>query len=219
MAGTAPVAVDAIFFDVDGTLVDARADIADAVNYTLKKLGLDEKPCERISSYVGTGVRDLIKKSLGPEKEKLVDSALRIFSDYYVSHSYDKAILYPHVKEVLEYFKQKRKFILTNRYSRFAEITLKGLGIRDYFEAIMGGDDENCLKPSACVMEPILPKFGIDKDRAIIIGDMDIDIMTGKNAGIKTCFVTYGLGRKEDAAALNPDYVIDDLIELEKIIK
>ncbi len=209
--------VNTIFFDVDGTLVDARDDIANAVNYTLTKLGLKKRPMKSIVSYIGTGVKDLIAKSLGSKNSALSGEAVEIFSRYYVDHSADDAKLYPHTQEVLEYFKDKRKIILTNRYSKFADITLIKLGIRHYFEGIIGGDDESCLKPSACVLDTFSPK--LDKDKAIIVGDMDIDIMTGKNSGVKTCWVTYGLGKSKDVRKLKPDFVIDDMLELESIIQ
>ena len=100
-----------------------------------------------------------------------------------------------------------------------ADITLKGLGIRDYFENIFGGDDENCLKPSACVLEPIFSELHIDISNTLMVGDMAIDVETGKNAGAKTCWVTYGLGKAEDMKDLKPDYVIDDIMELKDIVK
>jgi len=210
--------VDAIFFDVDGTLVDARIDIVNAVNYALRKLGVEERPEGMIISYIGTGVRDLITKSLGNKNEELTEEGIKIFSAYYEKHSADKARLYPHVKETLDYFKNKRKFILTNRYSKFAESTLKAFGIVDYFDEIIGGDDDNCLKPSACVLDNVIPRLNINRQKAIVIGDMSIDIMTGKNSGVKTCWVSYGLGTIADVRDLKPDYIIDDMIELEDII-
>jgi HAD superfamily hydrolase (TIGR01549 family) len=213
------IVIDAIFFDVDGTLVDSRKDIVKAMNYTLAQLGVPEKPAEEIVSYVGTGVRDLVTKSLGKANGHLTEKGIDIFSRYYIAHSADESILYPHVKEVLEYFKAKRKFIVTNRYSQFADATLKGLGIRKYFEKIFGGDDENCLKPSACVLDKAIAMLKIDKDKAFIVGDMAIDINTGKNSGIKTCWVTYGLGKGQEVLPLKPDFIINDMIELKGIIK
>jgi len=211
--------IDVIFFDVDGTLVDSRKDIVKAINYTLRKLGLKERPGGQIVSYIGTGVKDLVKKSLGSENADLSDEAFKMFSDYYLAHATDESKLYPHVKETLEHFKTKRKFVLTNRYKRFADITLRGLGISDYFEDIIGGDDENCLKPSRCVLDGFFKKLKINKARAMMIGDMTIDIMTGKNSGIKTCWVTYGLGKAEDVIPIKPDYIVDDIIKLKDIIR
>lgn len=210
--------VDAIIFDVDGTLVDARRDIVKAMNHTLRAVGAPDRSFEKIVSYIGTGVRDLVRKSLGPKNISLADKAVEIFSEYYVKHSADESALYPHVKEILEHFKDKRKFILTNRYTKFADITLRQLGIRNYFEAIIGGDDENCLKPSACILDKTLPRLKVDKTKAIIVGDMAIDIQAGKNSSVRTCWVTYGLGKKKDAKGLKPDYIINDIIELKDII-
>ena len=211
--------VDSIFFDVDGTLVDSKKDIATAVNYALKSLGLEVRPEGEVYGFIGSGTKDLVRKSLGAENAASADKALEAFSKYYAEHSAENTVLYPHAKEILEYFKDKKKYILTNRYKRFAEITLKTMGIRDYFLDIIGGDDENCLKPSTCAVDPFISGAGIDPSRALIVGDMSIDIQTGINAGIKTCWVTYGLGKTEDVLPLKPDLIIDDLIELKGVVK
>lgn len=213
------ISVDTIFFDLDGTLIDARADIVNAMNYTLRTLGYNEKSFEEIVSYIGTGVSDLIAKSMGTRDVRLVGEGIRIYGEYYLKHPADHAKLYPHVIEVLEYFGNKRKFILTNRYARLAEAALVKLGIAKYFEDIIGGDDEKCLKPLACLFDSFAPRLKIDRASAVIVGDMDVDIMTGKNSGVKTCWVTHGLGKAEDARPLKPDFIIDDIAELKKIIK
>lgn len=210
---------DVILFDVDGTLVDARLDIANAMNYALRILDFPELPEADITAYIGTGVRDLIRKSLGTDDERTIEKGTKLYIDYYIAHASDQTILYPHAVEILEYLKPKRKFILTNRYESFADAALRALGIRDYFEGIIGGDDESCLKPLACVVDRAAERFGIDKGRSLIVGDMGIDVMTGKNAGVKVCWVTHGLGKIEDVAPLKPEYIIDDLIELKEIIK
>jgi len=211
--------IDNIIFDLDGTLVDSSKDIVRAVNFTLRKLGLAGKPPELIVSYIGTGVRDLLKKSLGGKKSHFAQEAFKIFSEYFPKHSADESALYLHVEEILKYFKNKRKVVITNRNRKFGEITLRKLGIRDYFEEIVGGDDVNCMKPSACPLDRLSSKIEMKKSKTIIVGDMDIDIMAGKNFGIKTCWVTYGLGNREDVEKIEPDYIIDDMIELKDIIK
>ena len=211
--------IDTVFFDIDGTLVDARRDIANAMNHALKSMGFAALPDEQIISYVGTGVTYLVRNSLGTDDETLVAEATRRYGEYYVSHAADEARLYPHAIEMLEYLRGRRKFILTNRYAAYADALLKALGIGRYFEQIIGGDDETCLKPSACIIDRIAARLGIDKRTSLIVGDMDVDIMTGRNTGIKTCWVTHGLGRIEDVKALKPDYIIEYLIELKEIVK
>jgi len=97
--------------------------------------------------------------------------------------------------------------------------TLDALGIDKYFDAIVGGDNEDYLKPDPHYINKCLKDFGIEPERAIMVGDMYIDIQTGKNAKITTCAVTYGIGKREDFIKYNPDYIINDMIELKKIIK
>ena len=212
------IPIDLLLFDVDGTLVDSRNDIANAMNFALRAVGVPEKRHEEIVSYIGTGVIDLVRRSLGAGYSDLAEQAIEIFSGYYLEHSADTSKLYPHVKETLEYFKDKIKFILTNRYAKFADATLTQLGIRKYFENIIGGDDENCMKPSPCILEKVFSGTGINRDKIMIVGDMSIDINTGKSAGTRTCWVTYGLGKIGDVEALKPDYIIDDIKELKDII-
>ncbi len=210
--------IDLIIFDLDGTLVDSRDDIANAVNFTLKKIGLKEKSISEITSYIGKGVEDLIRGSLGNKQEALLTRALSVFEEYYKKHSTDNSVLYPNVKEILEYFKNKRKAIVTNRNYEFALIALNKLGIYDYFESIIGGDDIGCMKPSSCPLDISMNKLNTNKEEVIIVGDMDIDIIAGKRAGIITCGVTYGIGKKEDIIKAKPDFIIDDIIDLKSII-
>ncbi|MFC1658547.1 HAD family hydrolase [Candidatus Omnitrophota bacterium] len=210
--------VDTIIFDVDGTLIDSRQDIANAVNFALKKAGLQEKSITQISSYIGMGVEDLISRAVGQQAGALFKKALTAFEAYYRKHSADNSVLYPGVKEVLEYYKEKRKVVITNRNYEFAVSGLKAAGIYAYFEDIIGGDDAACMKPSSCPLDKFMHGLDIDKARAIIVGDMDIDVLAGKRAGILTCAVTYGIGRREDILKAKPDYVIGNLRQLKEII-
>ncbi|MFH1239177.1 MAG: HAD-IA family hydrolase [bacterium] len=210
--------IELIIFDLDGTLVDSRKDITKAVNFTLREAGLKEKSMQEVSSFIGWGVKDLIAKSLGDGNSHLFDKSLAIFEKYYRKHATDNSILYPGAKEILEYFKDKRKVIVTNRNQEFAVLALKNLGIYDYFNDIIGADNAGCVKPSACPLDNIIEKLKISKSRVIIIGDMVIDVLAGKSAGIFTCAVTYGLGKKEDIIKSNPDYIIDDILKLKNII-
>lgn len=209
--------VDAIFFDVDGTLVDARGDIAGAMNRVLAKLGKPQLSVDVITSFVGTGVKDLIAKSLGSDDKELVDCATALYEEEYLKAPADHAKLYPGVIGTLEKLAGKRKFILTNRYARLATAMLDKLDISRYFESVFGGDDEKCIKPSACVLGKLLPKLGIDRRRALMVGDMDIDVLTGKNSGVATCWITHGLGKSAQVLKLKPDYVIEYITELVEI--
>jgi phosphoglycolate phosphatase len=210
--------VDLIIFDLDGTLVDSKEDIINAVNHTLKEVGLKKKSIAEISSYIGSGVGDLIKKSLDASKDSIFEKATSMFEEYYKKHFLDHTRLYPGAREILGYFKNKKKVIVTNRKREFAINILKALGIAGYFEDVSGGDNLGCLKPSSCNLEESMRKQNVNKMRTIIVGDMDIDVLAGKEAGIITCAVTYGIGRREDILKAKPDYIIDNLLELKEII-
>lgn len=109
--------------------------------------------------------------------------------------------------------------IVTNRSKKMANLTLQNLGIEYYFKDIIGGDDADCLKPSACPLHKALQRCVATKDKSMIVGDTDRDIRSGKNAGILTCGVTYGIGRREDIEKAKPDYIIDDLLALKEMVQ
>ena len=211
--------IDLIMFDLDGTLVDSSDNIVNSVNFTLQDLGVSPKSKEEIISYVGTGSIDLIRKSLGEGSGVSLAEALPAFKDRYRQCANSNSRLYPNVKTTLEYFKDKFKVIITNGNQDIAAGVVSRLGIGDYFVDIIGAHEEKeCVKPSACGAQEIMNKLGIDKEKAIIVGDMDVDILTGKNAGVITCAVTYGIGKKEDIVKSQPDFIIDDIRDLAKII-
>lgn len=211
--------IDLMIFDVDGTLIDSRKDIVKAVKFTLKKMDLKDKPFDEIVSYIGKGIGELLRRSIGEGHIDLLDKSLSIFGDYYREHSTDETRPYPNIIEILEYFKDKTKVVVTNRTQEFAKLTLGLLGIDKYFSEIIGGDDRTCIKPMARPLNNILEKFNMDKKKTIMIGDMDLDIFSGKSAGVYTCAVTYGIGKKDDIQKAKPDYIIDDLLQLKNIIK
>lgn len=211
--------VDVILFDLDGTLVDSREDIVSAVDHTLQQLGLDKKSFEEIVSYIGTGVTDLIRQAVGEENKDAIDKGVDIFTDYFGEHYADKSVLFPHVHEVLEHFKDKRSMVATNRRTSMTKATLRKFGIEKYFCKLIGGDDDDCLKPSSCPVDKALSGNINEGEKAIMVGDMALDVMAGKEAGILTCGVTYGIGKRDDLEKAGPDHLIDDLIQLKDIVK
>lgn len=209
--------VDLIIFDLDGTLVDSQEDIINAVKFSLKTLRLKEKTDSEISAYIGTGVEDLIRKSLGARPE-LFKEALEIFTQHYSKHFADNTVLYPNVKQILEHFKNKKMAVVTNKNKHSTVRTLNAFEIDGYFSDVLGGDDVSCRKPSSCPLDLVIQKHKAKKENALIVGDMAIDVLAGKQAGIATCAVTYGIGKREDIIKAKPDFMIDDIIKLKDII-
>ncbi|MBD3296895.1 MAG: HAD hydrolase-like protein, partial [Candidatus Omnitrophica bacterium] len=136
--------VHTICFDLDGTLVDSSRDIVDSVNYTLKELGRHERPFQEIHDHIGTGVRDLIRKSLGdPVDMRLLERGIEIYSRWFSEHFADNTTIYPNVKKVLDHFSDKTMVVTTNRRTVLTEGTLDKFGISGYFDRVIGGDDDD----------------------------------------------------------------------------
>ncbi|MDD5503888.1 MAG: HAD-IA family hydrolase [Candidatus Omnitrophica bacterium] len=208
-----------IIFDLDGTLVDSRQDIVEAVNHMLVRLGLKEKSFDEVISCVGNGINELIRACLGKDFASLKDRAFEIYRQYYQKHPADNAYLYPGVLEMLDFFCNKEKAVVTNRNHNSSLLILRKLGIERYFNNIIGDDNTSCLKPSRCQFDRLFKKTSVnDKRRVLMVGDMDIDVLAGKASGIKTCAVTYGIGKRDDIERSAPDFIIDDILQLKEIV-
>ena len=210
--------VDLILFDLDGTLADTHIDIANSVNFMLQKSGFKTKSIKEIMYCVGWGMEPLLKGVLGEENTEIFAQAQFIYEKHYGEHLFDNVKLYPYVKEILAYFANKKKIVISNKPDGFCLKLLKKLSIFSYFEEIIGGDNAKYRKPSPWTINNVLKRLGICKNKAIMVGDMPIDIEAGKRAGILTCGVTYGFVEKEKMTRTHPDFLINKLIELKNIL-
>ena len=209
--------IELILFDIDGTLIDSSDDIVCATNATLNELGLKEVSKEQIISFVGKGFEIFMKNLISDKDPKFFINAKKLFSKNWNKQCSKKAKVFDGAFEILEHFSDKIKGIVTNRRKEFAVMSLKSIGIYDKFQYVNGGDSFEELKPHPAAIEKALKAFSIDKQQAVIVGDMDVDIKAGKNAGILTCAVSYGLEEPEILRKLKPDYMVDTLLELKKI--
>lgn len=201
-------------FDLDGTLANTGPDLADAVNFARARYDLAPLPAERICANVGRGVEYLIRKSLPIHGTKHFDEALKIFVNRYEEHLLDKTVLYPGVHDVLDYYRGKRRAVVTNKIHRLAEAVIRGLGVGDCFDLILGGDSAAQKKPHPALLTKALEWFRTPAAQALIVGDGETDIVAGKRAGVMTCAVTYGLGDRGELIAVEPDLMIEHLTEL-----
>ena len=206
------IAVDLIMFDLDGTLADTGPDLADAVNYTRAHFKLEALRNDQVYSHVGYGVEHLLKHSL-PQPQPF-EEVMRVFLERYEKHLLDKTVLYPGVLVALDYFHDKRRVVVTNKMRRLSVAIIRGLGVEDRFDAILGGDSVAAKKPHPALLNEALRRFEVPACRALMVGDGATDVEAGKRAGVVTCGVTYGLGNKKDLAAAQPDYLIEDLNQL-----
>ena len=206
--------IDLVMFDLDGTLANTGQDLADAVNYTRAHFELAPLPAKIVHLNVGRGVEYLLQHSVPANSVEQFQDILRVFLAHYEKHLLDKTVLYPAVNDVLDYFRGKRRVVVSNKIHRLTETVLRGLGVEKQFDAILGGDSVAEKKPHPALLHEALNRFQILPVHALIVGDGDTDVEAGKRAGVVTCGVTYGLGSKQDLAAAKPDILIDDLAEL-----
>ncbi len=184
-----------LIFDLDGTLVDSRLDLANAVNAMLAHFGRQQLPCDVIASYVGDGAPMLVRRALGdPDDEKYFADGLNFFLAYYREHKLDNTYVYAGVMDALQALaaRELRLAILSNKPVNPSRQIAEALGLSRYFFQIYGGNSFHTKKPDPQGALALCQEAGARPDEAVIIGDSDIDILTGRNAGLWTCGVTYG---------------------------
>jgi phosphoglycolate phosphatase len=206
--------VDMIIFDFDGTLVETGIDLAQAVNFMLKTLRLQERSEKEIISFVGDGINNLIEKALGKDNAKFHEQGLDVFTQYYSTHLLDNTKLCQDAEDVLMNYIDKAKIILTNKRYKFTLAIAQGLNIEKYFVEIIGADSTPYRKPDHRVVDYILNKYGTAKEKTVIIGDGVNDIVVAKKSGILSCAYLNGLGRRQDLLSLKADYYIENLLEV-----
>jgi phosphoglycolate phosphatase len=209
--------VRVLIFDLDGTLIDSKLDLAHAVNAMLAHQGREELTHETVYSYVGNGAGTLVRKALGQgTTDAEADDGLGYFLAYYREHMLDNTVAYPGVREALEklaFMERRSMAVLTNKPVAFSKAILDGLGLSRYFRFVYGGNSFATKKPDPMGVGILLRDFEAAPRDAMMIGDSDVDVRTARNAGIWACGVSYGLGM-EGMKAHPPDLMLDSLAEL-----
>ncbi|HXE75835.1 MAG TPA: HAD-IA family hydrolase [Candidatus Xenobia bacterium] len=208
-------------FDLDGTLIDSKLDLALAVNATREKFGLGPLAHEVIFDYIGDGAPMLVRRALDhTEDDALVAEALPFFLSYYREHMLDNTVLYPGVREALDQLAADGRVltVLTNKPERFSKMILEGLGVAPHFRLVYGGNSFERKKPDPIGVETILRETGAAKEQALLVGDSEIDVQTARNAGVRVVGVSYGLG-SERLAEHPPDLMVDSLVELAALVR
>jgi len=206
--------VRVLIFDLDGTLIDSKLDLALSVNAMLEHMGRPPLAHETIYGYVGNGAPLLVRRALGENStDEEVEKGLAHFLSYYREHMLDNTVAYPGVREGLALLTKYPMAVLTNKPVRFSGWILQGLGLADYFRYVYGGNSFEKKKPDPIGVEVLLRDLKVEPNEAMIVGDSDVDVRTARNSGIWACGVSYGLGLK-GLRAYPPDVMVDSLIEL-----
>jgi len=210
---------DLLIWDLDGTLIDSRDDLVDAVNATRTHMGFGPLPAYTVASYVGNGAPVLIRRALGnavPQAD--VDRALDYFIRHYYMHCLDKTALYPGVLEALDRLADAgaKLAILTNKPVMISKRIVAGLGLTEMFFRVYGGNSFDEKKPNPAGILHLMSEARAARERTLMIGDSRVDIETARNARSKSCGVLWGL-QPETLADPCPDFTIAEAHELVSI--
>ena len=208
-----------MLYDLDGTLVDSKEDLAHAVNRTLTDLGLPTRPHAELFTFVGNGVRMLLKRAVDGHDSAGLDDAIEIFRAHYLAHLTDHSTLYPGVEHVIATCADRHQAIVTNKPTIYTQGVVKNLGLAAAMDLVLSGDSTPHLKPHPAIVQAALTHFGVAPEQALMVGDGVPDIEAARAAGVPCVVLTCGLGNREAIEAARPDYLVDRIQDVLPILE
>jgi phosphoglycolate phosphatase len=215
-----------VLIDVDGTLVDSVPDLAYCVDEMMKQLGMPVRGEAAVRTWVGNGVERLTRRALinqldGEPDEALFEKAYPIFLELYAENTSKRSVLYPGVREGLDYLKSAgyKLGCVTNKVSQFTLPLLKDLGVHDEFEIIICGDTLAEKKPHPMPLLHAAEFFGVKPENALMVGDSISDVKAARAAGFQIVCMSYGYNHGVDIRDSHPDAVIDSMAQLQAILE
>ena len=201
-----------IIFDLDGTLIDSRRDLATGVNLMRAYYKLPALELETVSSFVGNGARKLAERALVGHDEINFDEAFKLMRKFYTEHMFEQTTFYPGVLDALKVIKQKkyRTSIVTNKPDSSCKAIIKHLKVSEYFDVILGASDKYLLKPEPDMLFAVMNETDSKPEASWMVGDNYTDMESGARAEVKTCFVSYGFGELKEC---NFDLSVNSLME------
>ncbi len=206
--------IDLFIFDLDGTLSDSKKDIGAAINNTITSLGFNSLSEDEIVELVGNGIPKLLSGLAGDDDEAAYHIFMK-YAEFMDIHLLDTTKPFPGVLETLSDI-DKKKAVVTNKLSAMAEKVIAGLGMDHQIDLVVGAETASKMKPNP---EPILyavEKFGVEPSRAVMVGDTTDDILSANAAGVISCGVTYGFGKRDDLISAGAGIIIESFPDLFK---
>ncbi len=210
-------------FDLDGTLIDSLEDLAISVNYALEKNGFATHSTDAYRQFVGDGAVMLIKRAMATKEftQREFDKVKKDYDEHYKMHCIDKTALYDGALELLNELKAKdiKLAIISNKPDDFVKSIMIKMNLTQYFDYIAGGLPDVPKKPDPYAFNVLLQKFSLTQNECLYVGDSNVDIFTGKNAGIKTLGASWGFRGKQELLDADAEVIIDNLSEVLSYVK
>jgi phosphoglycolate phosphatase len=214
-----------ILIDLDGTLVDSVPDLAYCVDVMMVRLGREPRGEAAVRNWVGNGVERLVRRALvgqleGDPPDADFDHAYPIFLDLYAENTSERSILYPGVREGLDWLRSAGYPLgcVTNKAAQFTLPLLRDLGVYDHFGLVISGDSLPRKKPDPMPLLHATAHFGVAPGDALMVGDSVSDVKAARAAGFGIVCMSYGYNHGQDIRAAAPDAVIDSLIDLKGLL-
>ncbi|MCJ7854721.1 HAD-IA family hydrolase [Lachnospiraceae bacterium NSJ-143] len=204
----------AVLFDLDGTLINSIYDLYTSVNHVLAGHGFKNKSLEEVNMFVGNGLRRLMELSL-PDKTENFDEIYNEFRSYYFSHCCEKTIPYKGIAETLAVLKQNgfKLAVVTNKPDSAAK-EICGQFFEGIFDTVAGEREGVPRKPAPDIAERVIRILGASKRETLYVGDSEVDILTGKNAGIDVLSVSYGFRSAEMLKNAGACEIVDNPVDI-----
>lgn len=203
-----------IAFDLDGTLIDSRRDLADSANQLLGELGRPALSLDAITGMVGEGARVLIERALAASGLAEVPDALPRFLEIYDTRLLNFTRPYDGVVEAVELARgHARVALLTNKPLKPSERILEALGMRGLFDDVIGGDGAFPRKPDPTGLLELMARANATPERTLMVGDSLIDQQTASRASVRFCLAGYGFGFPREQLT-GDEWIVSDGPEL-----
>jgi phosphoglycolate phosphatase len=210
-----------VIYDLDGTLIDSTEAIVNTFNTILQDEGVQLPKPGDIESLIGEPMPEILKRLLPPERQGEIQHFWDAYIPVYARISPMKTRVLPGVAETLRSFRVRclLQSIATQKKCAVATRVLTELALIGDIDLVCGIDDVAHPKPAPDIVELTLKRLGVKPDEAVMVDDTTIGLASGKNAGVHTIGVTTGTHDRKKLLTLEPDYVIDQLDELQSLLK
>ena len=212
-----------VIFDLDGTLLNTIADLANSTNYALKVLGYPIHEPDKYNFMVGNGINKLFERAL-PDGEKTEENVLRVRQEsvpYYDQHNADKSRPYPGVTELLETLQTAgmQLAVASNKYQAATEKLIAHYFPNIKFTAVFGQREGIPVKPDPIIVKEILQIAKVQEEETLYVGDSGVDMQTAINAGVTSCGVTWGFRPRTELESFHPDHIVDNAEEIKLLCR